>query len=478
MQGSPSKLSQLKLQFEPQTQNNLVTVTVTGLTVNPDTASALNINSFLSVCFDTNPSVPTKAYDAKLTWPADAPGELTDQSLLTDLKGRSAEASPVVFVNKEPAVGLRPIDKDLNIGASLISSVEDKEQPDKTILRRRTTRGTLDLRLGLFRDFTKLHVGATNPDPCGLITAFTPSTLTTAGSISFDQIPQAIAPGVKLDNVGVGLEQCLQFTQTDPATGGYLDPKMVPYHGPQATGGTYLIFTPLYLDAKVSTGSIVKDTLSINRVVFGSQAEFRLIPRIGGFTNQYRFILQGNHTSDRDFKQKEYTGTFKFQPLFGFLNHPLDENNVKVVPKVLCTGCEPNFKLVPVNHGFEFAPGIGVDLGRTYSRRRPAAAIEPSDTVRRVYFELNAVLNPTAKWRLSATEIFYIRGESKTDRYHNYFLGDVSYSFGTFANARASHSVFFAWERGGQPPFDQPDVNVLKFGYRVTAATIFSRGVR
>jgi hypothetical protein len=185
-------------------------------------------------------------------------------------------------------------------------------------------------------------------------------------------------------------------------------------------------------------------------------------------------VFQANHASDRDFKQREFKGTFEFHPIFGPLNHPFDPGNARISDRSLCPGCKPPFKLIPVRYGYEFMPVIGAEIGRTYYRRRPAEALKPSDTVKRLYFGIDTTIYPTTKISLTAVERFYIRGESPDDRYHNYFLGEFNYHIGRLAAGRVAQGVFFSWERGGQPPFDDPEVNVLKFGYRISAATLFS----
>jgi hypothetical protein len=157
------------------------------------------------------------------------------------------------------------------------------------------------------------------------------------------------------------------------------------------------------------------------------------------------------------------------------LNHPLDAGNARIFDRTLCPTCKPPFKLVPVRYGYEFRPLVGFEIGRTYYRHRPAEGLKPSDTVRRLYFGLDMTIYPTPNISLSAVERFYIRGEKPDDRYHNYFLSEIDYRLGRFASGRAAQSVFFSWEKGGQPPFDDPDVNVLKIGYRISAETLFSR---
>jgi hypothetical protein len=470
-----SKLAQLKIQVEPQTGDKVADLRVKGLTLNPERAALPN-NALLSVCFDTSKGVPTEKYDAKLFWGPGAPPEIVEPMVITNLDGRTGEASPSVFLAKEAGVGERPIEKDLNVAVSLLSSVEDKEQPDKTIRRERNTRATLDLRVGFLRDFRQLKpLNIGKPQICRIVAEYTPAQPDKPGSIKFDNgVSFNIAPGENLPGVVRGTEQCLGWQELpDPATGQIRSPTITSAGGDVRTAGLYNVLTPFYIDAKVSTGKIEKDTLSLNRVVFGISEELRYVPKIGGFPTYYRFIFQGNHSSDRDFKQREFTGRFEFRPVISALNHPYDPSNTVSRQKVLCVDCKKNFKLVPIRYGYEFVPLIGAEIGRTYYRHRPAEAIEPSDTVRRFFVGLNASVHPTPRLAFTAAELFYIRGESKTDRYHNYFLGEASFRLGTFFGTRGAHSVFLSWERGGQPPFDDPDVNVLKLGYRVSATTLF-----
>lgn len=495
-----TQLSGIGIRVEPLTTRTVSTLTVTALQLNPDKEEALDFNSTLSACLETDKDLPGEKFDAELTWNTPVPPEFVEPRIIEGIEGRTTEASPSVFVDKEKEVGLRPIEKDLNVAVALVSGVEDKEQEDKSIRRERTTRGTLDLRVGLLRNVVKLGVklpmSGDTPDTlnpikiCGRVNSFTPETPAAQGMIVINGVKWLLEHGIVLNNVQPGTDQCIHFLYSDGDAQGNsvlvthntfhpADPVFIPFVGPlerpDVTRGTYSVFTPFYIDAKVSTGKIEKETISLNRVVFGFQEEFRYFANNFRFPTYYRFMLQGNHASDRDFKQKEYKATFEFRPVFGALNHPFDPTNTSRADRVLCQSCDQPFKLIPSTRGFEFVPVIGAEIGRTYSRRNPAADIEPSDTVKRLYLGLDAVWNPTARIALKATEQFYIRGESKADRYHNYFAGEFSYHLASFFQGRAAHSVFFSWEKGGQPPFADPDVNVLKVGYRVTAATLFSR---
>ncbi|MBV8857809.1 MAG: hypothetical protein JOZ02_12820 [Acidobacteria bacterium] len=236
--------------------------------------------------------------------------------------------------------------------------------------------------------------------------------------------------------------------------------------GKDGTKARYLEWIPIFLDSKVSTGKVNKDTLSLNTIVFGTKGEYRHFPRLGRYENYYRFIGGFLNASDRDFKQAEYKGTFEFRPVFGAINHPLVSQET-VERKILAPDSKRPLKVIPKNYGFEVVPFIGTELGRTYLRRRPGEGIEPSDAVRRLYFGLDMVLNPVRFMTFSVTDTFYVRSkaESQDDRYRNYFRGAIEIPLGE--PTRTPHSVFFSFERGDQPPFKEQGVNALKVGYRL-----------
>src|SRR5205807_1071396 len=67
-----------------------------------------------------------------------------------------------------------------------------------------------------------------------------------------------------------------------------------------------LFRTPLFLDAKVSTGKVSEDTLSLNRILFGTEMNFRYVEGTKkGSRNKYIITLRGTNASDRDFKLAE-----------------------------------------------------------------------------------------------------------------------------------------------------------------------------
>lgn len=224
--------------------------------------------------------------------------------------------------------------------------------------------------------------------------------------------------------------------------------------------------TPIFIDAKVSNGKINADTLALNRIIIGSEFVFRFLERReSGTRNKYIFTFRGSNASDRDFKRVEAKGAFEFRPILDKLNDSLEFSN-ELLDEVL----DPSGgqKVVPVgNFGYQFQPFVGVEIGRTYRERRDVfEGEEVSRNVRRLYFGTNIIFNLTRYADLKLTDIFYLRGEAPDDRARNYFNGSLEAPLGNLGR-RTAHSVFFSFERGDQPPFASPSVNVFKLGYRI-----------
>ncbi len=229
----------------------------------------------------------------------------------------------------------------------------------------------------------------------------------------------------------------------------------------------YRFWTPFFLDAAVSTGEIDKDTLSMNRVIFGTEYEWRFYDfkkRSGTndtildpYVTHHRIIVRGTHASDRDFKQREFLATIEYQPVVGALNHPInlnwtEENGIRV----------PN----DLGFGYQIIPRFGYTIGKTYFRDDPAPVIEPSETANRFHIGLDLTFDFTRYVQLSVTDTLYIRGEAPDDRTHNYFKGTIEAPIGS-PFAKTVNSLFVSFERGQQPPFATRDVNVFKVGYRI-----------
>jgi hypothetical protein len=231
-------------------------------------------------------------------------------------------------------------------------------------------------------------------------------------------------------------------------------------------------WTPAFLNANIASGKISKSTLSLNRIILGTEYELNYVPAFkssasgkksdtAGFINYYRIKLSGNHASDRDLKQREITGKVEFQPVWKKLNRPRETRWEYVDDAII-----PNKKIVEYKtFGFEVVPKIGFEFGKTYSRRNPAEAIVASDFVQRLYGGIDMKFDITSHLSISLTNTLYGRYELKKDRLRNYFKGEI---YAPLSNPlrNTTNGLFFTFEKGDAPPFTST-VNVLKFGYRI-----------
>lgn len=376
---------------------------------------------FLSACFTTAETLPNEAFNIKVKFgQPDVPLELSKSFVKTAVEGNPLQAAPGKL--EDSKVGQRLIERDLDVAVTFASSVEDKQKPNPApnttgtiTVRERTTRATLDVRLA----------------PLGIRSFF-----------------------AKINSPLVG------NTRTTGRTSAH-----------------YFLLTPFFIDAKVSTGEIVKDTLSLNRVILGTQTEYQYIHDTTTFPTYYRLLSRFSSASDRDFKQAEYKGTFEFRPVLSALNHPLVSIQ-DTQDQVIIDESNKNTPLTFISSqkgGYEIVPFFGGEIGRTYLRRNPAAAVKPSDTVRRLYAGADITLNPFNRTTLSASDTFYFNYGVPQKPRANYFVTSASFLLIKFAGSpQAGHSLFISYERGQQPPFDGPGVNALKVGYRIQADRIFS----
>jgi hypothetical protein len=351
------------------------------------------------LCLKTDDRLPVGAFAAKVEFHgANRPADFGPKVESKELTGRYITSSTKSSADKAPDD--RELEQNLDLGVSFTSSVANKDNPatataPATTTRERTTRGVWDVRF---------------------------------------------APSLNV-----------------------LDPVIVP-------NKFMLLWTPIYLNANVATGKIDKDTLSLNRILIGTEFEARKNVRhttveddpatpANETTFYYprtdRFIFGFTHASDRDFKQKEFTGKIEYKPIFWKLNNPINLNYTV-----------RNQEKRPGTFGFVFLPTLGFEIGRTYSRSNPAEAIKASDTVRRFYAGVEMNLDVTRHLTFSVQDTFYVRGETPDDRARNYFKGGVEAPLGAVFN-RAVHSLFISWERGDLAPFATPAVNAFKAGYRI-----------
>jgi hypothetical protein len=360
----------------------------------------------LRLCLETEPKLPVGAFDAKIVFHGtDRPADFGPVAEGEKLGGRYVTTA----TKSEPADPKdRVLEQNLDLGVSFTSSVANKETPatgstPATTTRERTNRGILDVRL---------------------------------------------APTLNLLKPVIESNRWLHF------------------------------WTPVFLNANVATGKIEEDTLSLNRVLFGTEFESRynvrhtrpvldktgkpIIDTTTGKAKKQitypmtnRFFYGLTHASDRDFKQKEFTGKIEYRPIFWKLNSPINLNYTVL-----------SGEKRPGNFGFVFLPTVGFEIGRTYQRRNPAEAVKPSDTVRRFYFGVEMNLDVTKYLTFSVKDTFYVRGETPDDRGKNYFKGGIEAPLGPVLGSGVQ-SLFLSFERGDLAPFATPSVNVFKTGYRI-----------
>jgi hypothetical protein len=411
---------------------DLPKLTVRDVDVAPNALRAGVQTNRVLVCFDTKEKVPASDFSALASLQAPAPGaaagaaappapsELAKDFAATGLKGRKTETAPEVFATTGE-VGTRSVDHDLDIVGSFSNTVETKDKkdpndPNKTIkVKERTTRATLDLLIAPFGIRSKICFNGPFK-PCDVL----------------------------------GDER--------------------------KKGALYRIVTPFFVDAKVSTGKLNDDTLSLNRILFGTRADYQIIVDNSPYPTYLVFSGKFSNASDRDFKLAEYKGTFEFRPVFSFLNHPLANREPvtqTAVVKDAANAKDPTKVFPRTQGGYEFIPFFGAELGRTWAHRgRPAVA--PSATVKRAYVGLDIILNPFSRTTLTLNDTFYFRIDTKDDPRDNYFKGALDFRIGKFRdNARTAHSIYFSFERGQQPPFNDPGVNALKLGYRIRGVNVF-----
>jgi hypothetical protein len=244
---------------------------------------------------------------------------------------------------------------------------------------------------------------------------------------------------------------------------GVLDLRLAPWLNllqvPATVGNTLRYFTPIYFDAKVSTGKISDDTLSANRVAIGSQYEWRIIPDTSRNT-MHRLIAEIKHLSDRDFRQLEFDSSVSYSLMFDPLYQPLkwrEKDDEKAW------------------FGWTVTPTIEFEVGKTYKRRNPAPAVKPSDTVRRFGNGLDLRFDFTKYVVVIISDKYFVRSEAvDTDLFHNHFKAELQLPVAKpFRNSGQSLTISF--ERGNVPPFATPDVNAVKIGYQFSSTRWFGQ---
>lgn len=249
---------------------------------------------------------------------------------------------------------------------------------------------------------------------------------------------------------------------------GALDLMFAPVYNIPLDRNEVHFFTPFFIDAKISSGKITEKTLSLNRILLGTQYSIRWRPMDGNF-NKYIFFFRGINASDRDFKRAEAKFNFEFRPLFDRLNNPLTVQFKTPLPDSVLIP-ENGKKIIPPGwFGYQIQPFAGFEVGRVYRARRDAFDNETNTrNIRRLFVGMDILLNVTRYANIKLSDTYYIRGESSgSARFRNYFNGTLEAPL--LISGNTSQSVFFSFERGDQPPFATPSVNSLKIGYRITS---------
>lgn len=246
-----------------------------------------------------------------------------------------------------------------------------------------------------------------------------------------------------------------------------VDLMFAPLHNLPLDRNEVHFFTPFFIDAKISSGKIKEKTLSLNRILLGTEYSVRWRPDDGNF-NKYIFSFRGINASDRDFKRAEGKFNFEFRPIFNKLNNPLTVQYKDPLPDSVLIP-ENGKKYVQTGwFGYQIQPFIGFEVGRIYrEKREPFTNEETSRNIRRLILGTDLVFNVTKYANIKLTDVFYIRGESASAKNRNYFNGTLEAPILTSGNT--AQSVFFSFERGDQPPFATPGVNSLKIGYRIVS---------
>ncbi len=237
--------------------------------------------------------------------------------------------------------------------------------------------------------------------------------------------------------------------------------------------GEWFSWEPVFLDAKVSNDKITGDTLSLNRVVIGTRFDFT---NFLNFKNSaasnptyLNFVVKPVQASDRDFKQLEYKLIGEFEPRLAFLNR-IPANFKNTVNKVITNPGETQpTRFVEPSWGYKISPLIGGEIGKTWLRRRPAEAIEPTDYIKRFYAGLDMTFYAPFNVSFSLYDKFYWnfgkdRNGKNVDGRENYFK--ASLDIGIRKTRGFGDSIYLSFEKGNEPPFGARDINAFKVGYR------------
>jgi len=263
-------------------------------------------------------------------------------------------------------------------------------------------------------------------------------------------------------------------TIRERTTRGTLDLRLAPLLNllptPKVDNRLFTFWTPVYVDARVSTDKLTDSTLAQNRIVYGSDFELRAYgAKSGAYPTFHRFISGFRSSNDRDFHQSEYKVIAEYRPVIGPLNKPLAVELPLRVPWEIGS----DFNEIPIDRTFggSVLPVFGYEYGRNVHNKDNSIA---STSVTRLYIGASAQLDITRRVKVTATDLMYRRYESDSDPWHNYFVSSLEMPLPAFS-LDSAHSIFATFERGGQPPFNSPDVNSVRVGYRIQMQNWFGR---
>jgi len=409
-----------------------------------------------------------------LTLRADADGSEKYQALrLPVLKSAVTSSQAEIDIEEESAAGIR---------SYTASATHPSANPDLFVVCETSLveipKGQYDLRLR----YSDPHV------PVELRQFMVETELTGTGiaAAPSEVNSDAVTKRSLEQNLDLGL-QFASSVKTDTTTGvksrdnkGTFDIRFAPFLNkekwPSNPGPKPLIqfFTPFAINAQVSTGSITTDTLSTNTIKLSSEYEWRKYYSLKTYPTFLRYITSINNYSDRDFKNAEMTGKFEFVPHFAPLDHPLAWRAAGVEAHQLDPDPDRGPKIIGVTNGFGYSviPSVSFEAGGRYRDKSTLAPFDTADYVARLAVGGTAKFDFTSYVSVSLQEALYIRGESSSDRTHNYFKSSIEAPLQPLLSKSAA-TLFLSFERGSLPPFSTPDVNSVTVGIRVQATGWF-----
>jgi hypothetical protein len=241
----------------------------------------------------------------------------------------------------------------------------------------------------------------------------------------------------------------------DPATGkqperetkGSADVRIAAPTIPFADSGRrFSTWTPVELDAQVSTGKLNGDSLSTNTMRLFTQLQRVYVrsPKEGPF-DFFRLVGEAGAAADRDLRVIEYvaSGDLRINP--GFLNRVLDKDPPPDLGKRI------KVEIMP----------IGFELGHRHVRRDPFFPAD--DFIRRLRFAAKMELELPPYLLFKMENRSWWRGEVNENRFKNYFTTSLTL---TPANVNSSFGLFLSYDRGSLPPFTTQRISAFKVGIR------------